>query len=264
MFKRGLQLLLVACLATGTLRAASDSFVGKWKLDPTRSQITDMMRVEAAGGNKYALIFNTGDFEPIVADGTDQPASFGSTVSITVVSPDNWKVVRKKNGKIQIVGNWKLSEDGKTLTDAFSSSKANGEMSLVNYVYKRTAAGQGFVGTWESESDKVTYTFEFQIEPYEADGLSLIGGRGTTSMKFDGKDYPAQGEYTFPGTVASGRRVNEHTLEVTDKINGRVVEKQRMELSPDLKTLTVTSHPSGQSKPNVLVFDRAVLAARAE
>ena len=100
-----------------------------------------------------------------MADGTDQPASFGSTVSITVASPDNWKVVRKKNGKIQLTGNWKLSEDGKTLTDAFSSTKANGEMSTVNYVYKRTAGGSGFVGTWESESDKVTYTFEFQIQP---------------------------------------------------------------------------------------------------
>jgi len=137
-------------------------------------------------------------------------------------------------------------------------------MSTVNYVYKRTAGGSGFVGIWESESDKVTYTFEFQIEPYEGDGLTLVGARGTTSMKFDGKDYPAQGQFTFPGTVSSGRRVNERTLEVTDKINGRVVDKQRMELSPDLKTLTVTSHPSGQSKPNVLVFDREVLAARAE
>ena len=257
MLKRGLQLLLVACLATGTLRAASDSFVGKWQLDSSKSKITDMMRVEAEGANKYALIFNTGDFEPVVADGTDQPASFGSTVSITVAGPDSWKVVRKKDGKIQLTGNWKLSEDGKTLTDAFSSTKANGEMSTVNYVYKRTAGGSGFAGTWESESDKVTYTFEFQIQPWEGDGLTLISPGGTTkNMKFDGKDYPVQGQYVFPGTLASGRRVNEHTVEVTDKTNGRVVDKQQIELSPDLKTLTVTSHPSGQSKPNVFVFDR--------
>jgi hypothetical protein len=251
---------MVACLAIGTLWAQSeqsDPLVGKWKLDPTKSRITDMMRVEAAGGNKYALIFNTGDFEPIVADGTDQPASFGSTVSITVASPDNWKVVRKKNGKIQLIGNWNLSDDGKTLTDAFSSTKANGEMSVVNYVYKRTAPGSGFVGTWESESDTVTYTFEFQIAPYEGDGFTLISPGGTTkNMKFDGKDYPIQGQYVFPGTVASGRRVNERTVEVTDKTNGRVVDKQHIELSPDLKTLTITSHPAGQSKANVFAFDR--------
>ncbi len=257
MLKRGLQLLLVASLATGTLWAASDPLVGKWKLDPSKSKITDMMRVEAAGANKYALIFNTGDFEPVVADGTDQAASFGSTVSITVASPDNWKVVRKKNGKIQLTGNWKLSEDGKTLTDAFSSTKANGEMSTVNYVYKRTAGSSGFVGTWESESDKVTYTFEFQIQTYEGDGLTFISPGGTTkNMKFDGKGYAPQGQYVAPGTVSSGRRVNERTVEVTDKINGRVVDTQQIELSPDLKTLTINSRPSGQSKPNVFVFDR--------
>jgi len=37
MFKRTFQLLLVACLATGTLRAANDLFVGDWKLNPSRA-----------------------------------------------------------------------------------------------------------------------------------------------------------------------------------------------------------------------------------
>jgi hypothetical protein len=56
--------------------------------------------------------------------------------------------------------------------------------------------------------------------------------------------------------VASGRRVNERTLEVTDKIEGKVTDIRQIELSPDLKTLTMTVHPVGQSKPNTLVFDR--------
>ena len=30
----------------------------------------------------------------------------------------------------------------------------------------------------------------------------------------------------------------------------------QMELSPDLKTLTITMQPSGQSNPNIVVFDR--------
>jgi DNA-directed RNA polymerase subunit E'/Rpb7 len=56
--------------------------------------------------------------------------------------------------------------------------------------------------------------------------------------------------------VSSGRRVNERTLELTDKIKGRITDTQRIELSPDLKTITITMNPAGQSKPNIFMFDR--------
>jgi hypothetical protein len=254
---RGIQFLLVAALATGTLWGASDPLVGKWKLDPSKSKVTDLMRVAAAGANTYVLIFNAGDTETVVADGTDQPALFGTTVSITVAGPDNWKVVRKKDGHVLLTGNWKLSADGKTLTDHFSSNQPDGSTSTVDYIYLRTAGGQGFPGSWESASDKVNSSFELKIEPYEGDGLALINPGGLTkNVKFDGKEYPSEGQYAAPGSMSSVRRVNEHTVELTEKIKGRIVDTQQIELSPDLKTLTVTSHPSGQSKANVFVFDR--------
>ncbi len=258
MLKRGFQLLLLACLATGTLWAASDPLVGKWKLDPSKSKVTDLMRVARAGANKYTLIFNSGGVETVVANGTDQPGLFGTTMSIAVAGPDNWKVVRKKDGRTFITGNWKLSKDGKTLNDAFTSYQPNGSASTVNYVYLRTAGASGFPGSWESQSEKVNSSFEFQIQPYEGDGLSFINpSEGSTkSVKFDGKDYPRQGQYAAPGSVSSGRRVNGHTLELTDKIKGRIADTQQVELSPDLKTLTITMHPSGQSKPNIFVFAR--------
>ena len=59
-----------------------------------------------------------------------------------------------------------------------------------------------------------------------------------------------------PRALCTGRRVNERTLEVTDKNKGTVADTQRIELAPDLKTLTVTVQPTGRSKPNIMVFDR--------
>jgi hypothetical protein len=271
MWKPGFQFLLAACLLTGTLWAATDPLAGEWKLEPSRSNLTgnwkldpskskatDLMRVAKAGPNKYTLIFNSGGFETVGADGTDQPALFGTTLSITAAGPDNWKVVRKKAGQTITTGNWKLSEDGKTLTDAFTSKQPDGSTSTVNYIYIRTAGVSGFPGSWESQSEKVNSSFEFQIRPYEGDGLSLINpGEGSTkSMKLDGKDYAAQGKYVAPGSVSSGRRINQRTLEVTDKIKGRIADTQQIKLSPDLETLTIIIHPSGQSKPNIFVFDR--------
>ena len=71
MRKRSFHWLLVAGLATGTLWPSNDPLVGKWKLNPSKSKLTDRMKVEVAGPNKYALDFG-GGVETIVADGTDE------------------------------------------------------------------------------------------------------------------------------------------------------------------------------------------------
>ena len=257
MAKRAFQLLLVACLAVGTLWAANDPFVGKWKLNPSKSKLTDQMKVEAIGANKYAIDFGGGT-ENIVADGTDQPGLDGTTLSITVEGPMTWKVVRKKDGRTLVTGIWKLSKDGQTLSDAFTANQSNGSTFSLDYVYKRTAGSTGFSGTWESTSEKVNSVFEIRIRPYEEGGLSFVvpAEDSTKSLKFDGKDYPNQGTNVAPGSASSGRRVDERTLEITDKKNGKTIATQKIEISLDLKTLTMTMQPVGRSKPNILVFDR--------
>ena len=90
MSKRAFQLLLFyLCLVTGTAWAANDPFVGKWKLNPSRSKLTDQMKIEVAGANKYALDLGGGAIETIVADGTYQPGLDGTTLSVTVEGPVN-------------------------------------------------------------------------------------------------------------------------------------------------------------------------------
>ena len=265
MFKRTLQLLLVAYLSTGTLRAANDPFAGKWKLNPSQSKFTDQMRVEVVGPNRYAITFveiglGSGVTDTVVADGTDQPAVFGTTLSVTIEKPAAWKVVRKSKGHTLLTAIWNLSEDGSTLGDAFTGYRADGSTLRQDFVFKRTVGTSGFPGTWESTSEKVDSdsVYEVQIEPYKVDGLSFI--TPTTheiqNMRFDGADYPYAGPIVAPGSASSGRRLNEHTLEMTDKIKDKVMDTRKIELSTDLKTLTMTIRPVGQNKPNILVFDR--------
>lgn len=256
---RVFQWMLIIFLATPALWAVDDPFVGKWKLDPARSKSTDLMRVGAAGENKYTLIFNSGDVETLAADGMDHPGVFGTTVSITILAPDHWTVVRKQDGKIMLTGNWNLSAGGKTLTDHFTSYQPDGKTSTIDYVYLHSTADTGFIGSWESSTDAMHGSFEFQIQPFEGDGYSLTYPNQdgpTTNLKLDGNAYPRQGKYEPAGSTSSGRRVNESTLELTGKINERITGIQQIQVSPDSKTLTITMRPSGQSKPNIFVFDR--------
>jgi len=258
MLNRIFKLLLSVCFLTGALCAATDPFVGEWKLNASKSRFPDEMKVESAGANKYLFDFVGGSPETIVVDGTDQPGIFDTTLSVTMLGPDSWKVVRKKDGRILLTANWELSKDGNTLKDDFTEMGANGSSSNVKYVYKRTAGKSGFAGTWESISEQVNLVIVRKIQPYEGDGLSFINQAEevTKSVKFDGKEYPDQGPKVAKGSVSSGRRISERTLELTHKINGKTTATDQVELSPDLKTLTMTVHVVGKPRPDILVFER--------
>lgn len=259
MLDRTFRLLLVACLVTGTLWAANDPFVGKWKVNQSKSKLNDEMKVEVAGANRYAITFAPGAVDTVIADGSDQPGLRGTTLSITVKGPNNWEVIRKMKGRTLLTGYWTLSEDGKTLNDAYTEYAPDGSTSSLPYVYERTAGSSGFPGTWDSESEKAKSGIELQIQPYEGDGLSFNSpdAEMAKKMKFDGTDYPDLDPSVAPGSASSGRRLNERSLEITDKFKGKITGTRQIELSTDLRTLTMTVRLVGQNKPkNILVFDR--------
>jgi hypothetical protein len=270
MLSRIFQLLLVVCL-TSSVWAANDPFVGKWKVNPSKSQLNDEMKVEVAGANSYAITFGPGQVDTVVADGSDQPALSGSTLSITVKGPNSWEVVRKMKGRMLIRADWTLSEDGKTLNDAFtqylpdgmtlfSQPLPNGSTLVLPYVYERSAGNSGFLGTWDSESAKVTTGIELSVELYEDDGLSLKRSdeEMVKRIKLDGEDHPDLDQKGGDkGTAYSGRRVNARSLEITYKLKGKATGTRLIELATDLKALTMTERLAGQRRPkSVLVFDR--------
>jgi hypothetical protein len=270
MLNRTLRLLLVAGLVSSSVSAANDPFVGKWKVNPSKSKLNDEMKVEAVGPNKYTFTFGPGQVDTIVTDGSDQPALQGTTLSVTMEGPNNWKVVRKLRGRTLLMALWTLSGDGKTLNDAFtqylpegtvlfSQPLPDGSTLFLPYVYERTAGNSGFPGTWDSESAKVKATIELQILPYEGDGLSFKRSdeEMVKRIKFDGNDYPDLDANGDKGTAYSSRRVNERSLEITDKFKGKITGTRQIELSKDLKTLTVTVHLVGQDRPqSILAYDR--------
>jgi hypothetical protein len=260
MVGRIFQSMLVASLMAGAAGAANDPFLGKWKINPGKSKLTDEMKVEAAGANRYALTLAFGaPVETIVADGSEQPGMTGTTLSVTVKDPNHWTVVRKQDGRTVLTADWTLSADGQTLTDEFTGYQPDGSKLSVHYVYRRTAGGPGFAGTWDSESELVDAVITLQIQPFEGDGLSIGNSqvKMTQSFKLDGNDYPNLGPDAPPGLTSAGRRVSERSLEITKKSNGKVTGMQHIELSPDLKTLTMSTILTGESKPrNIFVFDR--------
>jgi len=78
------------------------------------------------------------------------------------------------------------------------------------------------------------------------------------SGKFDGKDYPVTGDPN--GDTRSYRRVNDRTLEVTIKKNGKVTVTARTVVSADGKSRTASvsgTTPKGKKFKNTAVYDKA-------
>lgn len=241
MLSRIFQLLLATGLVTSPSWAADDPFIGQWKLNPTRSKVIDEMVVTKVGENSYAFDLGGGKPETIVVDGTDQPGIGGTTLSVAAEGA-NWKVIRKKDGRMFIKATWTLSKDGNSLIDDFTSFDQDGSSSNVKSVYKRTAGDKSaFAGIWVNTSEEKSPVFTIKIAPYEGGGLSVVSPGGTTNLNFDGK---------------SARRLNTSALEIIRESEGKVTQTKQFKLSPDLKTLTITTHTVGRTAPNMLVFER--------
>lgn len=248
MLSRIFQVLLVAGLTTSPLWAQTDPFVGQWKL----VKLTDQMAVTKVGANTYAFDFGAGD-EKIVVDGSFQPGYAGTTLSVAKDGA-SWKVIRKKGNRTLLTAIWTLSEDGNTLNDDFTAFGQDGSPSNVKYVYERRAAGPGFAGTWVSVTATLNSIVMLQVRPYESSGLSFITpSQGQTlNVNFDGKDYAEAGA----SSESSARRLDARTVEIIRKSNGTIAQTRRIELSPDLKTLTMTVQIVGKDQPYVYVFER--------
>jgi hypothetical protein len=79
----------------------------------------------------------------------------------------------------------------------------------------------------------------------------------TFSAKLDEQDYPVTGSVN--ADTISLKRVDEHTIEYTQKKGGKVVVTGKHRVSPDGTELEISSagkNPKGEEFSNLMVFDK--------
>ena len=258
MTTRALTLCASICLAASTVWAADPSFAGKWKLDPKKSKFTGLQeKIENLGGDKYKFAFGD-DVETITLDGKEHPTKYGNMWSVTKAGENSWKSVHKRGGKVTSTATWTLSNDGKMFTSATDGTRPDGSTYHNVFKAKRIAGGPGLAGTWESIEIKMNSPAAIEIQPWEKDGWSIItpSQKEQVNLKFDGKDYADKGPRVAKGTTISGKRIDNRTVELTTKLNGKTQYTEHMQLSADGKTITSTLHFAGVAKPEIDVYGR--------
>ena len=238
--------------------AGDDSFVGKWKFNQEKSTLNGLTyKVGQAGKDEYTFTF--GDDVETLTLGKEHTTKFGNAWLVTQSNPKAWKWVQKHDGKVTSDATWTVSDDGATSTYDSTETRPDGSTSHDVSKLKRTAgSGTGLAGTWESTEIKVGSPTVIEIASWEGDGYSLKNPTymSMTNFKLDGKDYTPKGPQVSKDTTLSGKSAGAHKMELTHKLKGKMIETDSWELSADGKTLTDTIHFSGESKPEVDVYER--------
>lgn len=133
------------------------------------------------------------------------------------------------------------------------------------------AAHDTLMGTWklnESKSKLASSAPKNNTVTYEAAGDSIKvtidgtapDGKATHSEwtgKFDGKDYPSSGNPNED--MRSVKQINDRTLHVVSKKDGKVVLTAHVVVAPDGKSRTVTvngTDAQGKKYKSVAVYDK--------
>jgi len=107
-------------------------------------------------------------------------------------------------------------------------------------ISKAPAGANGTSGSWQINKVNVSENGVTTTYKSNSDDLTMStpAGEGYTA-KLDGKDYPYKGAFSYD--TVSLKRINDRTIEETDKLNGRVMQVSKMTVSSDDKTITVVS-----------------------
>ena len=135
---------------------------------------------------------------------------------------------------------------------SFAADDPNMGTWKLNEAKSKLAAGATKNGTvaYEAAGDSIKVT----IDGMTADGKAV---HSEWTGKFDGKDYPVTGDPN--SDMRSYKRINAHTLELTDKKGTKVILTGTVAVSADGKTRTVTIHgmdSMGMKMSSTAVYDK--------
>ena len=247
---------LVTVCAT-VVTAADAPYIGTWKLNPARSQLTgETLSIEktAGGGFHYDVQGFAYDFN---LDGKEYPLPDGGTTSWTAVDKKTWKVTNRRNGRISAT--YRLIVDGDTMLVESSRSKASGGTTEESSKAMRVSGGSGFVGRWRISAITSVVIDTIQIAPNGNDGVTLTfsDSGAVCTGKFDGQDYPLTGPFVGKGQTYVMKRTGPRSFDIVEKLNGKPLYTDRVSVSEDGKTLTFDGTSTESHAMTTGVYERA-------
>ncbi len=223
---------------------AQSPFDGTWREDMDQYKPPAKPYVFSLNNGMYSCSSCSPKIE-VKPDGQDQSVTGQSydTISVREVDPKSIAVTTKKDGKTISDQTRTVSDDGNTLTLKSTFHPENSDEAVTTEVtftrVGRAPAGGAnrTSGSWRA--NKVKESENGHTTTYKSNGdkfsMSTATGESYTA-KLDGNNYPVKGAYG--NNSVSLKRINERTIEETDKRDGKVIGVAKMTVAPDGKKMT--------------------------
>jgi GH15 family glucan-1,4-alpha-glucosidase len=257
----GFALFFTPLLLAPASLAAQSPFDGIWRTNMDQAKLSPKPYVFALDKG----IYDCSSCSPkihVKADGQDQSVTGQSydAISVREVDPKSIAITTKKNGKTVSEQTRTVSDDGNTLTLKNTTHPENGDQTVTAEVTftrigKAPVGVNGTSGSWRV--NKVNESENGLTTTFKGDGseLSMSTPTGVSyTAKLDGKDYPVKGSYFY--NSVSLKRVDDRTIEETDKRDGKVVEVAKMTVSPDGKKMTVVAEDKLTGRTSTYVAEK--------
>jgi hypothetical protein len=247
------RLFLLCSLVTAGI-AADLPYVGKWKTNLAKSDFGQITFENLPGDEWRTTTF--GITYKFKMDSKDYPDGGGGTAAWKAVDGKTWELVAKANGKVTETDTFKLSDDGKTLTDNAKQMKADGGSIESAIVYQRASGGPSLAGKWKTKKASGDSGM-LEMTASGADGLiykDLDTGLNCDA-KLDGKDYPCAGPMLPPGWTVAYKTAG-RSLDLTVKKDGKPYFKATFTVAADGKSMTETGAAASGGDKFKIVFDR--------
>lgn len=260
------KLLAAALFLVPSILFGQNALQGTWRANMDQSTLSPKPYVFSVVGDTYECS-TCAPVIKIKADGTDQPVT-GQSYDTLSVRVDDTKTIRltgKKAGKTVFEQTRTVSDDGSTLALKSSAyAKENGKQVETEVSFTRIdkgpAGANGTSGSWQI--NKVTESDSGLMTTYRwvGDELSMSQPAGENfTAKLDGKDYPYHGSYSYD--TVSLKRIDDHTIEETNKRDGKVIEVSRISVSPDGKTLTAVAENKLTDRTSTYILEKETIEA---
>jgi hypothetical protein len=247
------QYAVFAMLAVGALFVAADSYAqspfdGTWRVELTQTKFSPKPLSFYISQGWFHCENSCNPAYDVAVDGQDHAVSGHAydTVSVTIVDPHSIKVVSKKGGSAMWEQTRTVSADGRTLTvKATDHPMSGGQPTTYEIVAKRSGKAPSGVhatsGNWVIVKQSGSGSELMTTYKMNGDELTMNAGSGESyTAKLDSTDSPVSHAYGWD--TVSLKKLNDHSIEETDKRAGTVTDVSTMTVSANGKTMTVVDN----------------------
>ena len=237
---------------------AQSPFVGDWKMNNEKSKLTgEVIEFAPAPGDaiKYTAEDRSYTFK---TDGQEYAGDTGAKHVWKKMDDHTYQSTSTRNGITLGTTTWKISADEKQLMTEDKGTAPGGKVFDDTATFTRVAGAKGLMGSWKDVDVKLKEASVMSLQAGAGDSIHWIMPdiKASVDLTMDGKECKPVGPTVPDGLTLTAMKTGPRSFTLTEKMNGKLLEKSNYKLSEDGKTLTEVVAPPDGKAPATVIFDK--------